>query len=1747
MNRLDAIEPQWPTGSSLCEGTTSDNENHSRVIVFNAQRGKSWNPLKLVAIGSISIALWVAIRARDLVQPQDIDPLNFAARTTRVLSEIPLIDGHNDLPFLVRLQLNNQIYGDNLPFDQGLASHTDLKRMKQGKVGGQFWSVFVECPRILHLDDPNHSVRDTLEQIDVAKRLIAEYSELQYCDTAACARQAFKSKRISSMLGAEGLHQIGSSLAVIRQMYELGVRYITLTHNCDNAFATAASTVTETGKDNGLSDFGRAAIREMNRLGMMIDLSHTSHRTMRDAIAATRAPVIFSHSACYALAKRLRNTPDDVLRMLRQNGGLIMIFFANKFIRPDNPDKASLEDVVDHIFHAASIAGWDHVGIGSDFDGTPAVASGIEDVSAYPRLIEAVMRRGATDEQVRKLVGLNILRVWGQNEIVSAQIQKNKNIDSADKGNAPASRPPPPSSSLPRVRVVNMSGRSKSTRAQRPPRVASCEPCRLSKLACDHRQPCARCVGRDIPHECVYRKNAFKRSRPSFTPQSPGMQHQLAFNSTSILEAIQPTLPPNTHPNTGYQGSSSLDSLLGNVREQTMLFGDLEAASTLLPVGRDDEGPAYSTRFMNNASTVEGAQLLETLTSSKINNTVMHFFSDWKGNGLESHVGAILIQPFADAVIEEIVTLQHSKNFRSDLLALSQRLFENSSRPVEIHRLMTLQGLIDQYTGPNLRWETMGAILTLVGIAATEFRAPYALYRTEPERQTLRMNLIQFGNKCAIFCEALEVLNDVHILFLYQTFQVQSVFYGDQSLKTWRRLNDAACALLAAGLHESIQEARDVPFFLVELRKRIFSRLYSIDISLATFLGRPPRMSKKFCCINLPLDIDEKCYSLSETALSRELEDIDHAGWNSQGHIRPSAVMRWSTITAMIREETLELLLGRNIYDMQRRIIDLHHELNKAWENLPSFLRVPSHELWDIQRPRMEMECLHMTRILYLQSSFLIEWAAWRHGLEHSSLFRSAMELISSVNDALVRREQLPNLGFISLAWRVASCALPAAGALALYLLQPSSRCRFKELDPPSRRRVIENLSVLIVHMDILHSPSDGNFKLFSQAKRSLQSVVDMLLQPVNPLGMETSPTQLNAEMPTADWMVPDYCAFDGDFWANFPDCLYTEENSDTALPILHSLSMNMELSLDEKEGGFMPKSPRELTSPGELTSTTLIKPQARDAYDPNITFEEYHYYSKKTREEEELLEPPVLNIRQLLSGKKTEEGPITTLTEKDFSTRERRLAITDEEWTNASRSLRSASWGACFYLITTDILGPYGAGFAMGTLGWGPGIAFYTVFGFMAGYSGYLLWRVFLGVDSYEFPAKNYGDLGFRTLGRYGRHLTNVSQAISLLLLVGQVTIGFGENISQVSQFRLCYVVCPVIFACVGFFVSQIRTLKAYGWIANLAVWMNLFVIFMTMGVMSMSPPNYKISTLGSAGSAVDRATITPDSEGNYPPIMHYNNIPTDGLIGSVNGMLSGVLAYAGAQLFVEFMAEMRRPRDFLKAMWGAQFFIYSVYLTHGCVVYHLQGQYSFSPSYQGISVYSWQTVGNMVSLLSALICAGLYGNIGVKIVYNNVLMDIFGMPPLNTRVGKIVYASLVPIWWTIAFIIAAAVPDYFGFVSIISASMLLNLTFTIPPLFALAFDIQKNAIRPEIGEGFNPTTGEVIRTESTTARWVRGFFSGGTFQVATNVWHIVFCLASLSMCGLGMWAAIVGMVDAFQLPQLNSFSCVSPLNLNA
>ena len=252
---------------------------------------------------------------------------------------------------------------------------------------------------------------------------------------------------------------------------------------------------------------------------------------------------------------------------------------------------------------------------------------------------------------------------------------------------------------------------------------------------------------------------------------------------------------------------------------------------------------------------------------------------------------------------------------------------------------------------------------------------------------------------------------------------------------------------------------------------------------------------------------------------------------------------------------------------------------------------------------------------------------------------------------------------------------------------------------------------------------------------------------------------------------------------------------------------------------------------------STCIKPQARKLHDPHVTLEEYNYYAQKTREEEKHVESPKVNWRTLWSRKTKPDNAASQSNgqpkqiDLNLAKEENRLLISDEEWTDASRAYRSASWGAIFYLvrfprtctfqrrlpsaiahihqITTDILGPFAVPYSIGTLGYGPGIGLFTVFGVFAGYSGYLIWHVFVGVDSHEFPARNYGDLAFRTWGTIARHVVNFLQAIALLLLLGQVTILFGGNILELSKLRLCYIVCPLIFVIAGFFLTQIRTLK--------------------------------------------------------------------------------------------------------------------------------------------------------------------------------------------------------------------------------------------------------------------------------------------------------------------------------------------------
>lgn len=356
----------------------------------------------------------VAIEGR-----QAADPL---ARAQALHREVPLIDGHNDYPWALR-QHNAERDLNKLDIRVPQPKlHTDIPRLRQGGVGGQFWSVYVP------VDLPGTAaIRATLEQIDVVHRMVRKYPDtFELATTAADVERIFTAGRIASLIGMEGGHSIDNSLATLRMFHAAGARYMTLTHSANVRWADSGTDMPKVG---GLSRFGEEVVQEMNRLGMLVDLSHTSPDTMRDAIRVSEAPIIFSHSDARALNDHGRNVPDDVLQLLPKNGGMVMVTFVPGFLT--RAGKATLADVANHMEHVRKVAGPDHVGIGSDFDGIQAVPAGLEDVSRYPALTAELLRRGWPEQDVRKALGLNALRVLRSAEEVAARLQKQREPSTA--------------------------------------------------------------------------------------------------------------------------------------------------------------------------------------------------------------------------------------------------------------------------------------------------------------------------------------------------------------------------------------------------------------------------------------------------------------------------------------------------------------------------------------------------------------------------------------------------------------------------------------------------------------------------------------------------------------------------------------------------------------------------------------------------------------------------------------------------------------------------------------------------------------------------------------------------------------------------------------------------------------------------------------------------------------------------------------------------------------------------------------------------------------------------------------------------------------------------------------------------------------------------------------------------------------------------------------------------------------------
>jgi membrane dipeptidase len=359
----------------------------------------------------------------------------FEARARALHRSTPLIDGHNDYPWLVR----QNAAGDLALLDIATpkpALMTDIARLREGGVGGVFWSVYVPG------DTPGPpAVQGTLQQIDIVHRMMRTYpSTFELASTADDIERIFAAGRIASLIGVEGGHSIDNSLGTLRMLYALGARYMTLTHSHHVDWADSAS---EPPRLGGLSKFGEEVVREMNRLGMLVDLSHVSPEAMDDALRVAAAPVIFSHSSARAVHDHERNVPDYILTQLRANGGVVMVTFVPTFLAAG---RARLSHVADHMDHVRRVAGADHVGIGSDFDGIPRTPVGLHDVSTFPALTAELLRRGWTDDDVRKALGLNIIRVLRRAEGAASRIQRQRGPSVATIKALDPPLPPPPGS-----------------------------------------------------------------------------------------------------------------------------------------------------------------------------------------------------------------------------------------------------------------------------------------------------------------------------------------------------------------------------------------------------------------------------------------------------------------------------------------------------------------------------------------------------------------------------------------------------------------------------------------------------------------------------------------------------------------------------------------------------------------------------------------------------------------------------------------------------------------------------------------------------------------------------------------------------------------------------------------------------------------------------------------------------------------------------------------------------------------------------------------------------------------------------------------------------------------------------------------------------------------------------------------------------------------------------------------------------
>ncbi|SCU91285.1 LANO_0D11254g1_1 [Lachancea nothofagi CBS 11611] len=478
----------------------------------------------------------------------------------------------------------------------------------------------------------------------------------------------------------------------------------------------------------------------------------------------------------------------------------------------------------------------------------------------------------------------------------------------------------------------------------------------------------------------------------------------------------------------------------------------------------------------------------------------------------------------------------------------------------------------------------------------------------------------------------------------------------------------------------------------------------------------------------------------------------------------------------------------------------------------------------------------------------------------------------------------------------------------------------------------------------------------------------------------------------------------------------------------------------------------------------------------------------------------------------------------------------------NTHRTLRIAKVYSVFFLITTDILGPTNAPYAVAQMGWAPGVILYVLFGVFAALGGWLLNRCYCKVDSNNYPIRTFSDLAGRIVAPWFKYPFAILQFIQMILNCGVLLLGTAQAVSQMQIVTrghdgLCFTVDILVWGILCMILGQIKSLGKFAYIANSAVWMNIAICIITMVGVAVGGPYYGIfQQYGQGPPYFKTGTFDP------LPIVQYAVAP--GTISDrISGMNNMVFAWGGATIFCEVMAEMKRPMDFWKGMICAQILILVVYLFYGLFVYGYDGQFSYVTANQGIGSIGLQNAGNVLNIITQIIAAVLYGNVGVKVFYQGFLVSNFKFPSLDSRKGTLAWGSFVVIYWAVAYIIGTAIPSVSALVSIIGAFCIFNFSYTFPFLFAFCLLCRQDA---GLTDRFDPLTLTVEKADSYwsgLSRWKRALGQGGIKRSLIKISLLLLCLASLATCGLCSYSAIEGAIAAYQTNFAQPFTCASPV----